>query len=171
MKNFLLLLVLSFLCCSPRVVTKEPLGYSYLPPFLDLDTVGPNIPASLNPSNDPKLQDYPPIAIMAGKYILTPKDTVTLPFGTLFSNMRTAKYVFYASEYERLNTQLKYSKYLMLDYFNKGKAAEVRYQEEIVALRKSNQRSWLEQNIGYLGVGAGIITAVLTEWAVLHTGK
>jgi hypothetical protein len=158
--------------CSPKVIKEDPLGYSYLPKFVDLDTIGPKIPASLDPSTDPKLEDYSPIAVMPGQYLkLGTKDTLFFPHGTLFSNMKTAKYIFFASEYDRLNTLCKYDHYEIMDYYDRGKAAETRYQEEIVALRKSNQRSWLEQNIGYIGFGVGILTTVLTEYMVIKASK
>ena len=128
---------------------------------------GPKLSPKMDPSTDTALQDYVAIAINQGKYICG-KDTMMLPYGTLFSNKKTAMYIFYKSRYEEMTTQLKYSKYLMNDYYITAKSAEVLYQKKIVDLEKSNQRSWLEQNSCYMGFVLGIGMAVLTEYTVLH---
>lgn len=154
--------------CSKAVLNEPPLGYSFLPKQIDLDTIGPKITAAMDPSTDTSLQDFVSIPLGQGRFINSKtKDSLNIPRGVLISDKKAAMYIFYKSEHDRLTTQVKYSNYLMGEYYSSAKAAEILYQKKIADLTKSNQRSWLEQNVGYLGFMLGIASTILTEYMVV----
>jgi len=162
-------------CSGKQVLNSSPLGYSFMPKYLSLDSIGPKIPSDPSLVIDTSFEDYKAIPIKLGVYALKNSqgkvDSITLPRGVLFSEKKTAYYLFYEAEYKRMKTQLYYSDYLAKTYYDKSLAAEKLYQDEIIRLRKEAERSWLEKNIGYLGFASGILTAILTEVAVIKLSK
>jgi hypothetical protein len=171
MKNTFLTIVILLIACAPKVTTNQPaLGYSFLPPKLELDTIGPKITPNLDPSTDTTLKDYSAIAVMPGK-LITKTDSMYLPQGTLFSDKKTAMYIFYRAEYDRLSTELSYSGYLLDQYYDASKAAEILYQKRIEDLTQSNKRSWIETNACYIGMLLGIVSTITTEYFVVKVSK
>lgn len=172
-----LLSVLFLISCSPKQVTNnDPLGYSFMPKYMNLDSIGPKIPSDPSLVVDTSFPDYQSIPVTkAGTYYLklnsTKMDSISLLAGIEISPKKAGLYVFYQAEYKRLKTQLYYTDYLNKQYYDKGIAAEKLYQDEIVKLQKQVQRSWLEQNSIYIGFALGIVSAVITEWAVVHVQK
>ena len=79
-----------------------------------------------------------------------------------------ALYTFYKSSWERQQKELKYSKYLMREYYTKAKAAEVLYQKEIAKLEIKSQRTWLEKNMAYIGFLSGVVTVILIDFAIFN---
>jgi hypothetical protein len=172
--------IISIIClasCSPKqVVNSDPLGYSFMPKYLNLDSIGPKIPSDPSLVVDTSFPDYQSVPITrAGSYYLklssNKMDSISLLAGIEISPKKAGLYVFYQAEYKRLKTQLYYTDYLNKQYYDKGIAAEKLYQDEIVKLQKQVQRSWLEQNSIYIGFICGAATAILTEWAVVHVQK
>lgn len=169
------LIILLASCTGKQVLSENPLGYSFMPKYLNLDSVGPKIPSDPSLVIDTSFSDYKSIPVKLGVYFLKNTqgklDSVTFPAGVLFSEKKTAYYLFYEAEYKRMKTQLFYSDYLNKTYYDKSLAAEKLYQDEILRLRKEAKRSWLEQNIGYIGFSAGILSAIFTEVAVIKLSK
>jgi len=160
-----------YMGCSPKQVLNEPaLGYSFMPKYMNLDSVGPALPKLPDSLANATALDYKSKPIFGGKYV-EGKDTTYLPAGVLISEKSAVRFGFYESAYKRVSLELSYSKFLCKDYYDKSLSAEKLYQDEILRLRKEVKRTWLEKNIGYLGFGLGLTTAVLTEWAVLHVSK
>lgn len=162
-------------CSSKQVLNDRPLDYSFMPSYLSMDSVGPKIPSDPSIVIDTSFKDFKSIPISLGTYCLkgsnNKTDSTILPGGILFSPKKAAYYVFYEAEYQRLKTQLFYTDYLNKTYYDKSLAAEKVYQDEIVRLRKEVKRSWLEQNIVYIGFFSGITTAILTEYVVIKASK
>ena len=175
MRYLALILVLCMASCSPKqAMNDRPLEYSFMPSYLSMDSVGPKIPSDPSIVIDTSFKDFKSIPILSGSYLKSTQnksDSITLPGGILFSPKKAAYYVFYEAEYQRLKTQLFYTGYLNKTYYDKSLAAEKVYQDEIVRLRKEVKRSWLEQNIFYIGFLSGIATAILTEYAVFKSSK
>jgi hypothetical protein len=169
MVNKLLIVALLVIagCTTPKVINEPALGYSFMPKYLDLDSIKPDLPQLPDTLAYKNALTYRP-KFISGGIGLQGKDTISLPPGVLVSEKSSVRYIFYEAAYDRMKTELAYSKSLCKDYYDKSLSAEKVYQEEIKRLRESNRRTWLEQNIGYIGFIAGIGTAVLTEWAVLH---
>jgi hypothetical protein len=139
-----------------------------------MDSVGPKIPSDPSIVIDTSFKDFKSIPISLGTYYLKGSnklDSITLPGGILFSPKKAAYYVFYEAEYQRLKTQLFYTDYLNKTYYTKSLAAEKVYQDEIVRLRKEVKRSWLEQNMVYIGFLSGLTTCIFTEYCVLKASK
>lgn len=154
--------------CSPKHINEPPLGYSFMPSYLDVDSIQPLILDDTSRVLDPKYQDYKSYPIMPGVLYTDLGDTVKIKNpGLLFSEKKAVLYKFYESSWERQQKELRYVKYLMREYYGKSRAAEILYQQEIERLRKDAQRSWLEKNLGYIGFGAGVITMVLVDMALL----
>jgi hypothetical protein len=142
---------------------------------MNLDSIGPKIPSDPSLVIDTSFEDYKSIPLKMGTYFLRNSqnklDSMLLPIGVLISPKKAGYFVFYEAEYKRLKTQLYYSDYLNKTYYDKSLAAEKLYQNEIVRLEKEVKRSWLEQNIGYIGLISGILTSVITEYCVLKVSK
>jgi len=155
----LILLSMFYMGCSKQVLDHPPLKYSAMPRYLDLDSVGVSLPVSPAEVIAPNLADFKSIPMMEG-------DTSSRG-GILVSDRRYAEYVFYKAGYTRQEVELKYSKYLMKQYYDKALAAEEVYQNEILRLRKEAERSWLEKNLGYIGFLGGVLSAVLTEMLII----
>lgn len=165
MKNIsiLILLFLFYAGCSKQVLNQPPLKYSAMPRYLNLDSVGVSLPSNPSEAIDSSLKDFRSIPMMAG-------DTCDRG-GILVSDRRYAEYVFYKAGYTRQKVELKYSKYLMREYYNKALASEEVYQNEILRLRKEAERSWLEKNMGYIGFLGGVLSAVLTEILIIKVAN
>lgn len=168
MRNLILFISFMFLIsCSPKVVVDTPpLQYSYMPELLNIDSIQPFKLDDTNRVVDSTYTDFASIAIDGGRLIGPDKDTVKLPAGVLISDRKAALYSFYKASWERQSSETYYTKYLLTEYYSKAKTAEILYQKEIVKLEKEAKRSWLERNIGYIGFGAGLATAVLTSFAL-----
>lgn len=167
MKNYIILAIAVFLTsCSPKIIKETPLDYSVMPQYLDLDSIKPFHLDDTNRVVDSTYTDFVSIPLDGGKLIGSNKDTLKIPPGVLISERKAALYTFYLASWERQQKELKYTKYLMSEYYSKAKAAEVLYQKEIVRLEKKSERSWLEKNMGYIGFGSGIATALLTAYVL-----
>lgn len=167
MKKVLIFIsVLLLSSCSNKIVNETPLQYSFMPSYLDIDSIQPFNLDDTNRVVDSTLDDFQSIAIDGGNLICPDNDTINLPPGILISDRKAMLYPFYKASWERQQKELKYTKYLMSEYYSKAKAAEILYQKEIVKLEKEAKRSWLEKNIGYIGFGAGLATAILTTYAL-----
>jgi hypothetical protein len=159
MKKLLLISIFLVGCAtSQRNIT--PLDYSYLPRYLDLDSVGV-------PSKDTvyitKSPVFSPIPIFTGSKLTYNNKSTDLPpgllvcekdYGTaLINKVRVERYVQEAIQQEKLRR----------DLYDASVKAEVLYQKRIVDLSKSNERSWLEKNSFYLGLGVGVLGLVSGE--------
>ena len=164
MKLVLLLVVFCF-------AQQMPLGYTYMPKPPNLDSIATmGLPALPDTLVNPNAVDFKPKPILGGKYIQG-KDTTTLSFGILISERYSVKYIFDEAAYKRASIQIAVMKGLSQEYYDKSIVAEKVYQDEIKQLRESNKRSWLEQNIGYIGFGSGILTSIGIAWAMVHISK
>jgi hypothetical protein len=167
MKNLIVLAsVILLTSCTTKVIKEAPLGYSFMPAYLNIDSIQPFHLDDTNRVVDSTLGDFVSIAIDGGRLIGPDKDTMKLPPGILISDRKAMLYPFYKASWERQQKELKYTKYLMSEYYDKAKAAETLYQHEIMKLEKKAERSWLEKNLGYIGFLSGIATAVLTSYAL-----
>ena len=166
MKNILICLIclLAISCASKQVLDKPPLNYTFMPSYLDLDSIHIQIPKTPEEVIDTtKLLDFKQFALDSGK--LCTKD------GILISERKAATYIFYKAGYERQDKELQMAKYMMKEYYDKSKSAEILYQQKILDLEKQAKRGWLERNMGYIGFVAGLATAIITEFAVIKTNK
>lgn len=167
MKNFIVLAIAIFLTsCTNKIIKETPLEYSYMPSYLNIDSIQSFNQDDTNRVIDSTLEDFVSISIDGGRLIGPDKDTMVLPPGVLISDRKAILYPFYKSGWERQQTELRYTKYLMLGYYNTAKAAEVLYQQRIVELKQEAKRTWLEKNLGYIGFTAGLATAILTSFAL-----
>ena len=157
------------LSCSPQLITEQPLHYSYLPNYLDVDSILPNY--STQQVVDSTFTDFDPIALDSGKLITIYKDTIIVPPGILISEKNAALSEFYKSNYRYQFSKSQITRKLLGEYYKQSYEAETRYQQEIKDLKKEAKRSWLEQHIVYIGFIAGIITTVITEFAVIQVAK
>lgn len=155
-------------CASTKqVITEQPLKYSYLPEKLDIDLLMP--PNEQKDVLDTTLPDFKTVPIDTGRLITIYKDTFNIPSGNLFSERKTTQFIYFRNNNLYLDRKLVLQKKLYDEYYDKSLKAEEVYQNEIIKLNKKAERSWLEKNIVYFGFIAGIATAVLTEFAVIHT--
>jgi len=148
--------------CTKMVLEGPALKYSFMPKYLDIDSIGPGTPLEESVI-DSTLGDFKSMALDEG-VLTTDYDTLYIPAGVLISDKKAAEYIYYKLGYERQGVMLKYSTYLSKE---KSLEAEKLYQQEIRDLRKKAERSWLEKNLGYIGFIAGLFTAVLTEIAIV----
>lgn len=168
---FSLIMLLVVMGCIPRqAVSEQPLGYSFMPKYMNLDSIGPALPALPDSLASKHALSYKPKPIFGGKYI-DGRDTTYLPSGILISEKDAVKSIFYEAAYKRVSTELEYSKFICKDYYDKSLAAEKLYQDAIKDLRKEVKRTWLEQNAPYIAFFGGVLTAILTEWAVFQGTK
>lgn len=175
MRYLTLILVLLMVSCSTKqILNDRPLGYSFMPSYLSMDSVGPKIPSDPSLVIDTSFKDFKSVPVLSGTYYLksgTKLDSTILPGGVLFSPKKAAYYVFYEAEYQRLKTQLFYTEFLNKTYYTKSLAAEKLYQDEIVRLKTEVKRTWLEKNVVYIGFVSGLATAILTEYAIFQAIK
>lgn len=163
--------ILLMASCSPVVLERPPLGYSFLPSYLNIDSIRPLVSDDTSSVVDTSYKDYVSIAVDGGILTMHGGLKDTLPAGILISDKKAAFYVFYKASWERRNVEMKYTKYLMREYYDKAKSAEILYQNEIVRLSKAAKRSWLEQNMGYIGFILGVVTVVAIDFAILYGVK
>jgi hypothetical protein len=169
MKRFIcgLLSLLVLASCTPQQALEEsPLKYSMMPPYLSVNDILP--PWSKDSVVNAGLKDFVSIPLDSGRLITIFKDTLNIPKGILLSDKKAAQYVFYKSNYEQQQAKLKIYDTLNLTYYQKALQAEKVYQYQALQLQRAAQRTWLEKNMIYIGFGAGLLTAIMTEWAVLH---
>jgi len=167
MKNVTLVIIALFLVsCTNKIIKETPLEYSFMPSYLNIDSIQPFNFDDTNKVVNSTLKDFTSISIEGGSLIDDKKDTVVLPPGILISDRKAALYPFYKTGWERQQTELKYAKYLMTEYYNTAKSAEILYQQRIVELKEESKRTWLEKNLGYIGFTAGLATAILTSFAL-----
>jgi hypothetical protein len=153
--------------CVKQILHEPPLGHSFMPAYLNIDSIQPIVTDDTNKVVDSTMTDFVSTAIDSG--VLSTRDgKLTLLPGVLISDRKAALYSFYRSSWERQKKELFYTKYLMKEYYDKAKSAEVLYQNEIVRWRTEAQRSWLEKNIAYIGFGAGIVTMILVDYSLLY---
>lgn len=165
MRKLILITLIWMVGCVPtQVIKTEPLKYSFIPKYLDFDSVSIKLPRNPEEVVDTsELGYFDPISLMTG-------DTSTED-GILISERMAAYYPFYKEGYERQVRELEIVSYLMREHYDKAKTAEIIYQDQIIKLKKESERSWLEKNMGYIGFIAGIFTAVLTEVVVIRVSK
>ena len=152
--------------CNNKIIKETPLEYSFMPGYLNIDSIQPFNLDDTNRVLDSTLDDVPSIAIDGARLIDINRDTLKLPPGILISDRKAILYPFYKAGWERQQKELRYTKYLMTGYYNTAKAAEILYQQRIIDLKKEAQRTWLEKNLGYIGFSAGLATAVITCFAL-----
>ncbi len=167
MRYIVLFAALLAASCSTKVLEGPPLQYSYMPKYLDIDSIGLRLPSDPAEVVDSTLEDYKSLYVEGG-VIFNGEDSIAAPPGVLLSERKAARYVFYEAEYERQRTELKYAKHLSREYYDRSLEAEKLYQQEIVRLRKEAKRTWLEKNAPYLGFVAGVVTTVLVQFAVVE---
>lgn len=165
-KGLILVSLLILSSCITKVAKDAPLGYSFMPSYLHIDSIQPFNLDDTNRVVDSTLEDFVSVPIDGGRLIGPDRDTMDLPPGILISDRKAMLYPFYKASWERQKKELKYTKYLMSEYYSKAIAAEKMYQKEIMILEKKAMRSWLEKNFGYIGFGAGLATAILTSYAL-----
>lgn len=169
MKKCLVILCVSLTLlssCSKVVLKEQPLKYSFMPKYLDVDSIGATIPAKQDVV-DSTLDDFKSIPLDEG-ILITDFDTIDIPAGILISDKKAAEYLFYKSGYERQEVIIEYSRYLSKEYYEKSLETEKLYQEEIIELKDRAERSWLEKNSGYLGFLSGTLTAILSGILIVN---
>lgn len=163
--------------CTPKVITEPPLNYSYLPSPINLDSVKTYV--KVTPEPNMPIPNVPDTANLRDFKSISRGDTILLSLkkGALYDYYKIAAsaYKVYMGYYQTVAEAnlVKYNsaKYLADTYYGQSKAAEILYQSEIVRLKKESKRSWVEKNMIYIGFVAGIATAILTEYEVLHISK
>lgn len=164
---FLSLLLLNS-CASTlkkSVIQEQPLKYSYIPEKLDIDLL---MPPNENVV-DSSLVDFKSFAVDSGRLVTIYKDTLQLRFGILISEKKAAFCTYYKSNRVYLDKKLLLLKKLYSEHYDKSLEIEKIYQNEIKLLNNKIERTWFEKNSVYFGAIAGLATAILTEFAVLHT--
>jgi len=155
--------------CTKQTINPTPLG-SFMPRYLDIDSIMPIIIDDTSKIVNSKMQDYVSIPVDSG-LLVTPYGKVTLPDGVLLSERKITLYNFYKISWERQQRDLYYTRYLMKTYHDKAIAAEILYQNEILKWRKEAERTWVEKNMGYLGFLAGVITLIGVDFAIYQVAK
>jgi hypothetical protein len=173
--KYILLISLFLFSCSKQISNIPPLGYSYMPNYINLDTLGTKVLADPSTLIDTNFQDFKTIPIKIGLHYFkndqNKVDSIILPRGSLISEKKAALFLFYETEYKRLKVQLYYTNYLNKEFYDKSISAEKLYQNEIVRLKKECERNWFERNMIYIGFIGGILTAVITEYSVVKITK
>jgi hypothetical protein len=146
---------------------EQPLQYSYLTPKINIDSL---MPPNMN-IVDTNQTDFDAIPLDTGKLITIYKDTLKIPSGILISAKKSSLYIFYKGNSEYLDKKAMLSNKLYVELYDNSLKAEKIYQKEIEKLSKKVERTWLEKNIAYFGFVAGIVTAILTEYAVIQASK
>jgi len=162
----ILLIAMVLTSCSKVILEEEPLGYSVMPEYLDIDSIAP---FNLNDTNrvvDSSYEYFKSIALDGGWLKISPTDSINLPPGILISDRTAALSIFYKASWIRQKEEMKYRSYLMREYYDKAIEAEKLYQKEIVRLENLSKRTWLEKNMGYIGFGAGLASSILFIFAL-----
>lgn len=163
MKKTIYLLILC-VSCSKQVLDEPPLGYSFMPNYLNFDSINVQLPKTPEDMVElDSLEYFKQFPIDSGE--------VSTRFGILISERKAGEFIFYKVGYERVQKELEMSEFLRSEYYDKSLDAEKLYQQRIVELKKKARRSWLEKNMGYIGFIAGLATAILTEFAVIKANK
>lgn len=162
------LLLGALMGCTPKQVLDEgqPLQYSFMPRYLELDSIQPLADQDTSVVVDSTYSDFRSIALDSGVLITQYGDTVDVPAGILISERKAALSLYYEAAWPRHVTELKYREYLMKNYHDKAVAAEALYQDEIKRLNKKAQRSWIEKNAAYIGFAAALLTMILRDYAI-----
>jgi hypothetical protein len=166
----ILVVALLLSSCTKAVMKEPPLRYSFMPSYLDVDSL---LSYELDDTSrvvDSSYTDFRTIPVDPGLLITEIGDTFHVPGGLLISERKAALYLFYESGWKRQNQELRYLKYLMKEQTEISKSAEVLYQKRIKDLRQESKRSWLERNHGYLGFVAGAVTVIMVNFAVFQAG-
>lgn len=154
--------------CAKQVLTEPPLKYSFMPSYLDIDSINPIISEDTSDVVDSSYVDFKSVPIDSGWLYMESGDSAYAPgYGILISERKAALYPYYKSSWERYQKENQYAKYLLKEYYDKAKSAEVLYQKEIKDLRKKVERSWLEKNMAYIGFGAGIMTMLIIQYTMM----
>lgn len=167
MKRLILCAVTVCMGCSPKIINEPPLKYSFMPKYLDIDSIGIELPPDPDTLVSKDAIDFKPRYVEGGTFISDSGDTSYLLPGLLISERSSVRYVFYEAGYRRQQVELDYSKRLTQEYYEKSLEAEKLYQDEIKRLRELSERSWLEKNLGYIGFVAGIATMAIQQFAVI----
>jgi hypothetical protein len=167
MKKLIFVLLLLFIGCTAKIAEEGPsLGYSYLPQKLDMDSL---MPEMINVV-DSSLKDFESISLDTGKLITVYKDTLRIPSGVLISERKAALFIYYRTRCEYLYKKASLTNRIYTDLYSRSAEAEKLYQDEVKKLNKQKP-NWLERNLIYFGFVGGILTAILTEFAVLQTSR
>jgi hypothetical protein len=160
--KYILLLVILIAGCQKQTLS---LRYDFMPKPLDADSLFYPIPKP----NTTGLEDYPFIAIEGGAADVCKDDSCTdfkkilLPAGTLFSDKATKEYAHYKVVVPKTEERLVVDRAMFKEYQKGIYRADSLYNDRIIFLEKQNQRSWLEQNMGYIGFLCGTAFAILIE--------
>src|SRR4030043_1286697 len=108
MKNLIVMALLLWVSsCTPKIVSNDPpLGYSFMPGYLNIDSIQPFKLDDTNRVVDSTYEDFQTIPIDGGKLIGSNKDTTKLPAGLVISDRKGALYVFYKAGWERQQKEL-----------------------------------------------------------------
>lgn len=160
----IVLVIINSCSVTSKIVDRPSLRYSLMPEYVDLDSLI-KIDIDTNEILDSSYKDFVSIPLDSGIVIMN-TDTVEIPGGVLISDRKAVMYLFYKSAYERYNIEMKYMKRYFQDYCNKYRAIERIYQDEIEHLKKERERSWLEQNLGYIGYIGGVLTVIMLFYVI-----
>lgn len=163
MRCFFIALFLLVTSCNRLALNEPPLSYSVMPRYLELDSIKAVFDDDTSDVVDSSYTDFKSLPLDSGILYTIYDDTMSIPPGILISDRKAALYIFYKSAWERYQVELKYMDILNREYYNKAKAAEVLYQEEIKRLKKRSQRTWIERNLGYIGFAAGVTVGLLNS--------
>lgn len=159
--------ILLIASCAPKqVLDKPPLQYSFMPRYLEMDSIQPLSDQDTSVVVDSTYTDFKSIAVDPGVLVTEDGDTMEIPGGILISERKAALSLYYEAAWPRHVTELRYREYLMKSYYDKAVAAEALYQQEIARLYKKSQRTWLERNAAYIGFGAALLTMILRDYAL-----
>jgi len=162
-----MLVLFALVGCSSKVLNEQPLKYSFMPTYFDIDSIGIDLPEDPDTLVSKDAIDFKPKWVEGGVFYSDSGDTSYLPPGILISERSSVRYVFYEAGYRRQQIELDYSKRLTREYYDKSLEAEKLYQNEILRLQKLSERSWLEKNLGYIGFFAGVTAMVVQQFGLV----
>lgn len=170
MKRFFLISALLLMSsCGKQILKNEtPLKYSAIPSYTDAYEIKPYELEDTSRVIDSTYNDYPPIPLDSGRHVSIYGDTTCLPGGILISDRKASLYIFYKAGWKRQQKELVARDSMYHNFRNKMKKAETYYQDKIGRLKEEARRSWIEENMGYLGFGAGILTCLLLSFTLGH---
>lgn len=169
--RYAVLIIMALLAssCTKEVLKEAPFG-SFMPGYLNIDSIQPITINDTATAVKPGTVDFVSIPLDSG--VLTNSDgKQKIPLGVLISPRKAVLYNFYRGSWEEQQKELLYAKYLMKEYYDKSKSAEILYQNEILRWRKEAQRNWWEKNMGYLGFGVGALTVIAIDFAIYQVAK
>jgi len=153
-------------CAPKQALDKPPLQYSFMPKYLELDSIQPLADQDTSAVVDSTYEDFKSIAVGPGTLVTEDGDTMEIPGGILISERKAALSLYYEAAWPRHVRELRYREYLMKSYYDKALAAESLYQQEIARLHLKSRRTWLERNAAYIGFGAALLTMILRDYAL-----